>query len=136
MVHQLQFIVPTQYYVDNYFNDRNPNGFFRRPDFSSFSSAGRITRKSNLSVLDGDYFRLRSLQLGYSLPETVIDKLGIQKLRMYFTGNNLFNATSYRRYNSEALDTRTAERQSLGRGYINSASPLTRFMAIGLDIKF
>ena len=33
------FFVPSKYYYDNYFSDRNPNGFFRRPDFSSFSSA-------------------------------------------------------------------------------------------------
>ncbi|MEP5339029.1 MAG: TonB-dependent receptor [Algibacter sp.] len=134
------FFVPTQYYVDNYFSDRNPDGFFRRPDFSSFSSAARITTKSNLTVLDGDYFRLRSLQLGYTLPDNITDKLSIENLRIYFTGNNIFNITNYRGYNSEAVDTRQVdgsnERQSLGRGYINSASPLTRFMALGLDIKF
>lgn len=130
------FFVPSQYYADNYFNDRNSDGFFRRPDFSSFSSAGRITRKSNLSVLDGDYFRLRSLQLGYTIPNNVSDKLGINNLRIYFTGNNLFNITKYRGYNSEGIDIRSNERQSLGRGYINSASPLTRFVALGMNINF
>ena len=130
------FFVPSQYYVDNYFSDRNPDGFFRRPDFSSFSSAGRVTRKSSLSVLDGDYFRLRSLQLGYTLPSNVTDKLSIDNLRLYFTGNNLFNITKFRGFNSEGVDTRSNERQSLSRGYINSSSPLTRFIAIGMDIKF
>jgi len=130
------FFVPSQYYVDNYYSDRNPDGFFRRPDFSSFSSAARITRKSNLSVLDGDYFRLRSLQLGYTLPNTVTSKMGIYNLRLFFTGNNLFNITNYRGYNAEGIDTRSNERQSLGRGYINSASPLTRLIAFGIDLKF
>ena len=130
------FFIPTQYYADNYFTDSNPDGFLRRPDFSSFSSAGRITRKSNLTILDGDYFRLRSLQLGYTLSDEINKKLGVEKFRIYFTGNNIFNITSYRGYNSEALDTRSNERQSLGRGYINSASPLTRFLALGLDVKF
>ncbi len=130
------FFVPTQYYMDNYFNDRNPDGFFRRPDFSSFSSAGRLTRASNLSVLDGDYFRLRSLQIGYTLPANVTDYIGIEGARIYFTGNNLFNITDYRGFNSDGLDTRSNERQTLTRGYVYSTSPLTRFVAIGMNLKF
>lgn len=130
------FFVPTKHYFNNYFNDRNPDGFFRRPDFSSFSSAGRLTRTSSLSVYDGDYFRLRSLQIGYTLPSKVTDFLGIDGARVYFTGNNLFNITDFRGYNSDGIDTRSEERQTLSRGLINSASPLTRFLAIGVNVKF
>lgn len=130
------FFVPTQYYADNYYNDSNLDGFFRRPDFSSFSSAGRLTRKSSLAVLDGDYFRLRSVQIGYTLPTSVTETLGIDGARVYITGNNLFNLTKYRGYNSDGLDTRSNERQTLSRGYIYSASPLTRFIALGINVKF
>ena len=130
------FFVPSQYYVDNYYSESNPNGFFRRPDFSSFSSAGRLTRASSLSVYDGDYFRLRSLQVGYTLPNDWVSKAGLSNARVYFTGNNLFNITDYRGYNSDGLDTRSNERQTLTRGWINSSSPLTRFMALGLSLKF
>lgn len=130
------FFVPTQYYVDNYFTDSNPNGFLRRPDLASFSSAGRLTRASNLSVYDGDYFRLRSLQIGYNFPESVQEYLGIDFLRMYLTGNNIFNSTSYRGYNSDGLDTRSNRQQTLTRGWIQSSSPLTRFVALGLNVKF
>ncbi len=130
------FFVPTKYYFDNYFNEGNPDGFFRRPDFSSFSSAGRLTRTSSLSVYDGDYFRLRSLQIGYTLPASIIDHLGIQSIRFYFTGNNLFNITNFRGYNADGIDTRGNNQQVLSRGMINSASPLTRFMALGVNIKF
>lgn len=130
------FFVPTQYYVDNYFNESNPDGFFRRPDFSSFSSAGRLTRASNLSVLDGDYLRLRSLQLGYTLPKSLTDQVGLDAMRIYFTGNNLLNFTKYRGFNSDGLDTRSNERQTLTRGYIYSTSPLTRFVAFGMNLKF
>lgn len=130
------FFVPSQYYFDNYFSDRNPDGFFRRPDFSSFSSAGRLTRSSSLSVYDADYFRLRSLQLGYNFPDTVTDYLKIDFLRMYLTGNNIFNSTNFRGYNPDGLDTRDNRRQTLTRGWIQSASPLTRFVALGLNVKF
>ncbi len=130
------FFVPTQHYFDNYYSDRNANGFFRRPDFSSFSSAGRLTRASSLSVYDADYFRLRSLQLGYNFEENVTDYLGIDFLRIYLTGNNIFNVTNFRGYNPDAIDTRSNRRQTLTRGWIQSASPLTRFIALGLNVKF
>ena len=130
------FFVPSQYYLDNYFSDRNPDGFFRRPDFSSFSSAGRLTRASTLSVLDADYFRLRSLQIGYTFPGTMTKSLGIERLRLYLTGNNLFNISNFRGYNPDGIDTRTNSKQTLTRGWIQSASPLTRFIAIGANVKF
>ena len=130
------FFVPTQYYVDNYFNDRNPEGFFRRPDFSSFSSAGRLTRASSLSVYDADYFRLRSIQLGYSFQPVVTKYLGVEALRLYLTGNNIFNITDYRGYNSDGITATSNESQTLTRGFINSTSPLTRFLALGLNVKF
>lgn len=130
------FFVPTQHYADNYFSDRNPNGFFRRPDFASFSSSGRLTRASSLSVYDGDYFRLRSLQLGYNFHDSVKDYLGIDFLRLYLTGNNIFNSTKFRGYNSDGIDNRDNRRQTLTRGWIQSSSPLTRFVALGLNVKF
>ncbi|MEL6256346.1 MAG: TonB-dependent receptor [Bacteroidota bacterium] len=130
------FFVPSQYYFDNYFSDSNPEGFFRRPDFSSFSSAGRLTRASSLSVYDADYFRLRSLQIGYSLPASITQSIGIENLRIYVTGNNIFNITDYRGYNPDGIDTRSNSTQTLTRGWINSTAPLTRFMAAGLNVKF
>ena len=130
------FFVPSKYYVDNYFTDDNPNGFFRRPDFSSFSSAGRLTRASSLAVLDADYFRLRSLQLGYTIPKAVVEQIGIEGLRIYITGNNIFNFTDFRGYNPDGIDNRSNTRQTLSRGWIQTTNPLTRFIAFGLNVKF
>ena len=130
------FFVPSQYYVDNYFTDDNPTGFFRRPDFSSFSSAGRLTRASSLSVLDADYFRLRSLQIGYNFPSSFTQRFGIQGLRLYVTGNNIFNISDFRGYNPDGIDIRSNSRQTLTRGWIQTTNPLTRFVAFGANVKF
>ncbi|MEM7657590.1 MAG: SusC/RagA family TonB-linked outer membrane protein, partial [Bacteroidota bacterium] len=130
------FFVPSKYYVDNYFTDDNPDGFFRRPDFSSFSSAGRLTRASSLAVLDANYFRLRSLQLGYNFPASVTENLGMNGLRVYFTGNNLFNLSNFRGYNPDGIDDRSTTTQALSRGWIQTTNPLTRFLAIGVNLKF
>ncbi|MEL7339934.1 MAG: SusC/RagA family TonB-linked outer membrane protein, partial [Bacteroidota bacterium] len=130
------FFVPSQYYVDNYFTDSNPDGFFRRPDFSSFSSAGRLTRASSLSVLDADYFRLRSLQFGYTFPQALASRLGTKSLKVYFTGNNIFNISDFRGYNPDGIDARSNSTQTLTRGWIQTTNPLTRFMALGVNLRF
>lgn len=41
-------------------------------------------------ILDGSFVKLRNLQVGYSLPDELIDRFGIQRLRLYATGKNLW----------------------------------------------
>lgn len=43
----------------------------------------------------GGYLRLRNLQLGYTIPRTVIDRLGIDRIRVYVQAQNLFTITKY-----------------------------------------
>jgi TonB-linked SusC/RagA family outer membrane protein len=44
---------------------------------------------------DGSYLRLQTLTVGYSLPRNVLNKIGISKLRLYLTANNLLTLTGY-----------------------------------------
>ncbi|MBQ8652015.1 MAG: TonB-dependent receptor [Alistipes sp.] len=44
---------------------------------------------------DGSYLRLQTLTLGYTLPNKVVKKIGIDRIRVYFTANNLFTLTGY-----------------------------------------
>ena len=52
-------------------------------------------RTSNLFVENGNYLRLKSLTLGYQMPETVNSMLGTRGLRLYVTGINVFTVTPY-----------------------------------------
>ena len=44
---------------------------------------------SDIFLFNSAYARLKNLQIGYSFPETIISKLGMQKLRIYVSGQNL-----------------------------------------------
>ncbi len=46
-------------------------------------------------IEDASYLRLQNLTIGYTLPKSLIGKAGIQNLRLYFTGANLFCLTGY-----------------------------------------
>ncbi len=130
------FTIPTKYYFENYVSDRNPNGTLRSPDFASYSSAARLTNNGSQMVQDADYLRLRSLQMGYTLKNTSLSKSGIESLRFYLTGNNVLNFTKYRGYNPDGIDDRNNTTQTLSRGVMNTTQPLTRFTAIGINVKF
>lgn len=56
---------------------------------------------SDFYIEDGDFFRLKVLQLGYNLPESVIGKAGFNKARVYLMAENLFTFTKYTGYDPE-----------------------------------
>lgn len=59
------------------------------------------TRVSNLFIEDGDYLRLKALQIGYTLPTKLTQQFFVQKLRFYVLCENLFTITNYTGYDPE-----------------------------------
>jgi hypothetical protein len=49
----------------------------------------------NYYIEPGGYLRLRNLQLGYTLPKTILDRFGIDRIRIYAQAQNLFTITKY-----------------------------------------
>lgn len=49
----------------------------------------------------GAYFRLKNLQLGYTLPETLTYRLGLRNVRFYVQGSNVFTCTKYKGFDPE-----------------------------------
>lgn len=59
------------------------------------------SRMSNWYLQKGDYFRIKLVQVGYTLPTDLTHKFGVSKLRLYVTGENLFTFTKYTGYDPE-----------------------------------
>jgi hypothetical protein len=60
-----------------------------------WSAPQKITRPSTFFLQDGSYLRLKNLVLGYTVPSKLVRKAGIDRLRVYFSGENLFTITKY-----------------------------------------
>ena len=62
-----------------------------------------VTSKYTLSnfVEDGSFVRLTDVTIGYTLPSDLTKRWGISRLRLYFTGSNLFCLTSYSGFDPE-----------------------------------
>jgi TonB-linked SusC/RagA family outer membrane protein len=60
-----------------------------------------FSRSSDFYLQSGSYFRVKVLQIGYSLPESLVKKAGLNKFRVYLTGNNLLTLTKYNGFDPE-----------------------------------
>lgn len=58
-------------------------------------------RPSDFYVEDGSFLRLRNLQVGYSIPVNILEKVKLSAVRIYFSANNLFTVTNYRGFDPE-----------------------------------
>ena len=59
------------------------------------------TWMSEYYLQKGDYVRVKLVQLGYTLPQTMTQNFGVSKLRFYITAENLFTFTKYTGYDPE-----------------------------------
>ncbi len=50
---------------------------------------------------NGSYFRLKNMQIGYTIPSSAIKKVGLQSCRLYLQGSNLLTATKYTGFDPE-----------------------------------
>ncbi|UCS92012.1 TonB-dependent receptor [Echinicola marina] len=60
-----------------------------------WNDGGKISRASTYFLQDASYLRMKNLVLGYSFNEVILNKLRLNKLRVYFSGDNLFTITDY-----------------------------------------
>lgn len=67
----------------------------------TLNDANENARFSDRYVQDGSYIRLKNIQLGYTLPATLMGKIGIQKIRLYVAADNLLTITDYEGFDPE-----------------------------------
>lgn len=87
-------------------------------------------RASTRFLEDGDYLRIKTIQLGYSFPQSLLDKTFINKLRLYATGQNLFTFTKYTGLDPEVGGS------ILSRGIDINLYPKYKSMILGMQLQF
>jgi len=78
-----------------YWTSEEPSNEFPRPQLTF------IYNISTLRYQDASYFRLRNLTLGYTLPERLMENIGIQDLRVFTSLTNYWTITEYLSYGPE-----------------------------------
>ena len=89
------------------------------------------TRESDRFLENGNFVRLRQLQLGYTLPSSLTQKAYIEKLRFYVSGENLFTITGY-----DGIDPEFSRSNVLNTGIDKLIYPFTRSFTVGAQLTF
>jgi TonB-linked SusC/RagA family outer membrane protein len=77
----------------------------------------------------GAYFRIKSLQLGYTLPKDLMSKLDMSRVHVYVSGDNLFTITKYNGYDPEVWGG-----ASNTGGVDQGVYPTARTLRVGVDV--
>lgn len=88
---------------------------------------------SDWAIEDGSFLRLATLTLGYTVPQSLTRKIGINNLRFYVTGYNVFCLTNYSGFDPEVS---TRNKTALTPGVDYSAYPKSRQFVIGVNLNF
>ena len=97
----------------------------------SHSDPNQNNRVSDRFVEDGSFLRLKNIQLGYNLPQSILDKAKIQKFRIYVSAQNLFTFTDY-----SGLDPEIGSRGTLEIGIDRGFYPSARMFTTGVNVTF
>ena len=111
-----------KFIADNHWSETNRNIYAVWPRLSD-SSIDNNAKKSTWFMRDGSFLRLKQLEIGYTLPQRIIQKAGLYNLRLYFTGNNLFCFSKFK----------VCDVEQAGDGL---KYPLQRIYNIGLNLTF
>ena len=98
----------------------NPDGSIPNPYGNSINYA-----TSSRFVESGAYLRLKNLQVGYTIPQEITKKAGIDRCRFYVTGSNLLTFTKYTGYDPE-----------VGGGVDYGNYPQSRTWMFGINLDF
>jgi TonB-linked SusC/RagA family outer membrane protein len=75
----------------DYWRPDNTGAYYPKPYMTALTNKN-ITAQSRY-LQDASYLRLKNLQLGYTFPTALVNKIGLGNLRFYLTGENLFTFT-------------------------------------------
>ncbi|MBD3617776.1 MAG: TonB-dependent receptor [Gracilimonas sp.] len=104
------------------------------PEARLFGSNG--SNPSSRYISDGSYLRLKSVTLGYTLPQDLLSKLQLRDVRIYMTGLNLLTFTDYEGWDPEVNTDLYDLSNNLNIGNDFYSAPQARTISFGINIGF
>ena len=108
-------------------SENNRNAYFPRP-VADLARSFAMSRPNDRYLQNLAYCRLKNLTVGYTLPKTLTKKVYLEKVRLYFSGENLFITSKLK---SDYIDPEQMMHDTNGRVY-----PFSKTFSFGLDVSF
>ena len=118
------YVLQNKSFMGKMWSEENPNAEYaiasRDQDFNKWNYENK-----DVSVQNNKYIRLKSLVLGYTLPKAWTSKAGLNKVRFYFSGDDLWEWTKVK----DGYDPEYGEAS-------NNTFPFSRQLTVGVDLTF
>lgn len=102
---------------NDYWTPTNTDAYFPRP---RVGNAGEVSQPQTRFLQNASYLRLKQLTIGYTIPSKFIQRIGIQTIRLYVSGNNIWETSKMLKiFDPEEFET---NRYPLTRAYSFGAS--------------
>lgn len=123
--------------VENMWSPENPNAYYPRlRGYTALNSRGQLTYNQTKYLQNAAYIRLKNISVGYNLPISLIQKLNLSALRVYFTGQNLWvwspmfkNTRNMDPENIEQADPELNKNAGQGMAY-----PMLKTYTLGINV--
>jgi hypothetical protein len=112
------------YLVENSWRPDNTDAEYPRLSVAGAASGSYNAHISDFWKKNGAYMRLKNVTIGYTLPARWMNKINVDALRLFVSGNNLFTATEFKWIDPESMNVPT--------GYY----PQQRTVSFGVDLSF
>ncbi|TDX82963.1 SusC/RagA family TonB-linked outer membrane protein [Epilithonimonas xixisoli] len=98
---------------------------------SMITSNQLIIAPNSFYVEDGSYFRIRNIQVGYSLPKNIANSLSVNKLRIYLSAQNPWTSFKYNGFSPEIMNTDRVQM-----GIDQNIYPISAIYTMGMNLTF
>lgn len=116
---------PAFFYEDRWTGEGSTNSWFKP------NTSGTLAYSSDFMVFDGSYARIRQLQLGYTLPQGVVEKIKVRNARFYVSLDNFFTFTKY-----PGMDPEAGSGNDRSIGIDRGVYPIPRTLVGGFSFTF
>ncbi|MCL3779265.1 SusC/RagA family TonB-linked outer membrane protein [Prolixibacteraceae bacterium JC049] len=111
-----------QAYADNFWSEENRDMYALWPRLSPYNVSNN-SQRNTWFMQDGSFLRLKTLEVGYSMPQNLIKRIGAERLRLYLSGSNLLCWSPFKLWDPEMAGN--------GFGY-----PVQRVFNLGVQVSF
>ncbi|MDR1221404.1 MAG: SusC/RagA family TonB-linked outer membrane protein, partial [Tannerella sp.] len=111
-----------KFIADDYWTEQSQNPYALWPRLTDVTLSNN-TQRSTWYMYNGDFLRLKSMELGYSMPAKLASKLKLSSFRIYASGTNLLLFSKFKLWDVE-----------LGGNGLNY--PLQRVLNVGINLSF
>ena len=119
------------YIIDNSWSETNTNAYYPIPTWSDRSKQTQTKYLQN-----GAFIRLKDVTLSYTIPKALINKYGIGQLKVFVSGQNLWEATGLYKYLDPDAVGRRDNNGNLKVDDNGSVYPFTRSYSFGINVTF